>query len=57
VQHLPETDSGKVGFTTLQSWYTRRGDLPAFARPDARLAVVWDEAHWAPFSRIGRAFR
>ena len=57
---LPEFAAGvpgRVVFTTLQTWFQRRGrrpDAPASLGPTA---VVWDEVHWGFDTDLGRAFR
>jgi superfamily II DNA or RNA helicase len=53
---LPEGDDGLIYFTTVQTHHKRRGSLPARVRPPARLAVIWDECHWAVNSPLGRGF-
>ncbi len=55
--HLSDALGGRLYFTTLQSWYRRRGTgVLARLDPD-RLAAVWDEVHWGFPTRVGLAFR
>jgi superfamily II DNA or RNA helicase len=58
LDHLEEAakaPDARVFFTTLHTYYRRRGSLPAGVCPDDKLLVVYDESHWAMNAQLGQA--
>lgn len=53
---LPDGPGGSVVFTTLQTWFKKRGNLPNANPQSGPWIPIWDEVQWGFASEIGRTF-